>query len=126
VSEKRLATAVDTLLDELVGSGAEVGLQVAVVRNGRTVVDAARGVADPRTAAPVDPGTLFWAGSTAKGVAASLAHVLIERADLTDDMRIVEVWPGSARARVAARPGDAAGRGPRRRHRLRSRRRGDA
>ena len=93
MSEKRLATAVDTLLDELVRSGAEIGLQVAVIRNGRTVVDAAHGVADPRTATPVDPGTLFWAGSTAKGVAASLAHVLIERGDLTDDMRIVEVWP---------------------------------
>jgi CubicO group peptidase (beta-lactamase class C family) len=93
VSEKRLGTAADALLNELVGSGAEVGLQIAVVRNGRTVVDAARGVADPRTAAPVDPGTLFWAGSTAKGVAASLAHVLVERGDLTDDMRIAEVWP---------------------------------
>jgi CubicO group peptidase (beta-lactamase class C family) len=93
VSEKRLATAVDGLLDELVGSGAEVGLQVAVIRNGRTVVDAARGVTDPRTSAPVDPGTLFWAGSTAKGVAASLAHVLVDRGDLTDDMPIVEVWP---------------------------------
>jgi CubicO group peptidase (beta-lactamase class C family) len=93
VSEKRLATAVDALIDELVSSGAEVGLQVAVIREGRTVVDAARGVADPRTAAPVDPGTLFWAGSTAKGVAASLAHVLVERGDLTDDMRLVEVWP---------------------------------
>ena len=93
MSERRLATAVDALLDELVGSGAEVGLQVAVVRNGRTVVDAARGVADPRTDSAVEPGTLFWAGSTAKGVAASLAHVLIERGDLTDDMRLVEVWP---------------------------------
>jgi CubicO group peptidase (beta-lactamase class C family) len=93
VSEKRLAAAVDALLDELVGSGAEVGLQVAVIRHGRTIVDAARGVADPRTAAPVDPGTLFWAGSTAKGVAASVAHVLIERGALADDMRVVEVWP---------------------------------
>jgi CubicO group peptidase (beta-lactamase class C family) len=93
VSEQRLAAAVDTLLDELVGSGAEVGLQVAVVRDGRTVVDAARGVADPRTGSPVEPGTLFWAGSTAKGVAASVAHVLVERGDLTDDMRLVEVWP---------------------------------
>jgi hypothetical protein len=34
VSEERLAAAVDALLDELVGSGAEVGLQVAVVRHG--------------------------------------------------------------------------------------------
>ena len=93
MSEETLASAVDALLDELLGSGAEVGLQVAVIRHGRTLVDAARGVADPRTAAPVEPGTLFWAGSAAKGVAATVAHVLVERGDLTDDMRVVDVWP---------------------------------
>ncbi|TWF75854.1 CubicO group peptidase (beta-lactamase class C family) [Pseudonocardia hierapolitana] len=93
MSEERLAAAVDALLDELVGSGAEAGLQVAVIRHGRTLVDAARGVADPRTAAPVEPGTLFWAGSTAKGVAATVAHVLVERGGLTDDLRVAEVWP---------------------------------
>jgi len=91
--EERLAVAVDALLDELVGSGAELGLQVAVVQSGRTLVDAAGGVADPRTGASVGPETLFWAGSTAKGVASSVAHVLIERGDLSDDMRIGDVWP---------------------------------
>jgi CubicO group peptidase (beta-lactamase class C family) len=93
VSEESLAPAVDALLDELVGSGAEVGLQVAVIRHGRTLVDAARGVADPRTGAPVEPGTLFWAGSTAKGVAATVAHVLVERGAVDDDMRVADVWP---------------------------------
>jgi CubicO group peptidase (beta-lactamase class C family) len=93
VSEQRFAAAVDALLDELVGSGAEVGLQVAVLRHGHPVVDAARGVADPRTGAPVEPGTLFWAGSTAKGVAASVAHVLAGRGAVSDDMRVADVWP---------------------------------
>jgi CubicO group peptidase (beta-lactamase class C family) len=93
MSERHLAVAVDALLDDLVGSGAEVGVQVAVIRNGHTVVDAARGAADLRTGAPVDRDTLFWAGSTAKGVATSVAHVLVERGDLTDDMRVVDVWP---------------------------------
>jgi CubicO group peptidase (beta-lactamase class C family) len=88
-----LAEAVDALLDVLVGSGSEVGLQVAVIRHGHTIVDAARGVADPRTGAAVEPGTLFWAGSTAKGVASTVAHVLVERGDLTDDMPVAEVWP---------------------------------
>jgi CubicO group peptidase (beta-lactamase class C family) len=36
---------------------------------------------------------LFWSGSTAKGVASSVAHVLLERGDLRDDMRVVDVWP---------------------------------
>jgi CubicO group peptidase (beta-lactamase class C family) len=93
VSEESLGPAIRALLDELIDSGAELGLQVAVIRHGRTLVDAARGVADPRTAAPVEPGTLFWAGSTAKGVAASVAHVLVERGALSYDMRVAEVWP---------------------------------
>jgi CubicO group peptidase (beta-lactamase class C family) len=85
--------AIDDLLDSLVGTGAEIGLQVAVIQDGHTLVDAARGVADPRTGAPVDPATLFWAGSTAKGVAATVAHVLVEQGVLADDMPVVEVWP---------------------------------
>jgi CubicO group peptidase (beta-lactamase class C family) len=93
VSEERLASRVDAVLDELVGSGSEVGLQVAVVRHGRTVVDAARGLADPRTGSPVDTGTLFWAGSAAKGVASTVAHVLVDRGVLADDMRVADVWP---------------------------------
>jgi CubicO group peptidase (beta-lactamase class C family) len=87
--DEHLAAAVDALLDEVVGSGTEVGLQVAVIRRGPTRVDTARGVSDPRTGAAVDRDSLFWAGSTAKGVASSVAHVLIERGDVTDDMRVV-------------------------------------
>jgi CubicO group peptidase (beta-lactamase class C family) len=93
MGEEHLAAAADVLLDDLIGSGAEVGLQLAVIRHGETLVDAARGTADPRSGPPVDRNTLFWAGSTAKGVSSSLAHVLVERGDLTDDMRVVEVWP---------------------------------
>lgn len=93
VVENHLAVAVDALLDELIGSGAEVGLQVAVIRGGRMVVDAARGVADPRRGATIDRDTLFWAGSTAKGVATTVAHVLVEGGELAYDMPLVQVWP---------------------------------
>jgi CubicO group peptidase (beta-lactamase class C family) len=93
MSEEHLAAAIDALLDDVVRSGQEVGVQVAVIRNGHTLVDTARGASDPRTGAPVDRDTLFWAGSTAKGVASSVAHVLIERGEVTDDMRVVDVWP---------------------------------
>lgn len=93
MNAQSLASAVDGLLDELVTSGAEVGLQVAVIRHGRTVVDVVRGVADTRTGAPVEPGTLFWAGSTAKGVASTVAHVLVDQGVLVDDLRLAEVWP---------------------------------
>ena len=60
MSDQHLAVAVDALLDGVIASGLEVGLQVAVIRDGRTLVDTARGVADPRTGAPVDRDTLFW------------------------------------------------------------------
>lgn len=80
-------------MDALVASGAETGIQVAVMKNGRVVVDGVSGVADPRTGAVVSSDTLFYAASTAKGVASSVAHVLAERGDIDYDMRVVEVWP---------------------------------
>src|SRR3954468_13257575 len=84
---------VQAAIDELVASGAEVGLQVAVLHEGRVVVDAVAGAADADAATPVDPSTLFFAASTGKGVAASVAHVLVERGDLSYDQRVADVWP---------------------------------
>ena len=47
-----------------------------------------------RRAAPrYEPGTLFFAASAAKGVAASLAHVLAEQDLLDYDLRLADVWP---------------------------------
>jgi CubicO group peptidase (beta-lactamase class C family) len=82
-------------IDRRVASGDEVGVQVAVVEHGRVVVDAVSGAADPdRAQGPaVAPGTLFFAASTAKGVASAVAHVLVERGELDYDLRAVEVWP---------------------------------
>ena len=47
----------------------------------------------PGSGAAVKPGTLFFAASAAKGIAASLAHVLAERGDLDYDLRLADVWP---------------------------------
>ena len=44
-----LQQQVQDAIDEMVASGAEDGLQVTVVHEGRVVVDAVAGVADPRT-----------------------------------------------------------------------------
>jgi CubicO group peptidase (beta-lactamase class C family) len=84
---------IQATLTELVASGAETGVQVAVIRDGRVIVDAVAGIANPATGARVRPDTLFYAASTAKGVASSLAHVLAERGQLDYDMRIADVWP---------------------------------
>jgi CubicO group peptidase (beta-lactamase class C family) len=93
MGEEDLAPVIDAVLDEAVASGGELGIQVAVIRDGRTLVDAVRGVADPGTGVAVDHDTLFWAASTAKGVASTVAHTLVEQGELSDDLRVVEVWP---------------------------------
>ena len=87
------ASAVQAAIDGLVASGAEVGVQVAAYRDGDLVVDAAGGVADPATGAPVTADTLFYAASTAKGIATSLAHVLVEQGGVDYDLPLVDVWP---------------------------------
>jgi len=88
-----LQAEIQAAADEMVASGAETGLQIAVRQHGHVVADVVSGVADPRTGAGVRPGTLFYAASAAKGVAASLAHVLAERGDLGYDLRVADVWP---------------------------------
>ena len=86
---------VQAVLDERVASGAEVGVQVAVVAGGELVVDAVSGLTDPRPGHgdAVTPGTLFFAASTAKGIASAVAHVLVERGELAYDRPVVDVWP---------------------------------
>jgi CubicO group peptidase (beta-lactamase class C family) len=89
-----MQAAVEAAAGESLASGAEVGLQVAVVEHGRLVVDVAAGVADPRTGAAVSTDTLFWAASTAKGVASSVAHVVVERGEVGYETRLADLWPG--------------------------------
>jgi CubicO group peptidase (beta-lactamase class C family) len=93
MSDQAAQAEIQAATDELVSSGAEIGLQVAVIHDGRAVVDVVSGVGDPRTGGAVAENTLFYAASTAKGVASSLAHVLVERGELDYDMKVVDVWP---------------------------------
>ena len=88
MNDERIQAEIQAAINELVTSGAEIGLQVAVIKNGQVVADAVSGTADPRTRVAVSGDTLFWAASTAKGVATSVAHVLVERGELDYDMRV--------------------------------------
>jgi CubicO group peptidase (beta-lactamase class C family) len=88
-----LQAQIQEAIDELVGSGAERGLQVAVYRHGEPVVDAVAGVADPATGRPVTSDTPVYSYSVGKGVTATVAHVLVERGDFGYDTPIVELWP---------------------------------
>src|ERR671910_536909 len=57
---------VQEAIDELVESGAERGLQVAVYHQGEQVVDATAGVADPTTGRPLTSDTPFFATRSAR------------------------------------------------------------
>lgn len=93
MADLALQHAVQALLDELVTDGGEVGLQAAVIKDGALVADAQSGIADPVSGETVSAGTLFFAGSTAKGVLSSLVHALVAAGRLDYDLRLAEVWP---------------------------------
>lgn len=88
-----LQEPVQAAMDGLIASGTETGIQVAVVHAGNVVADAVAGIADERTGTPVGPGTLFFAASAGKGVAASVAHVLVELGELDYEQPVADVWP---------------------------------
>jgi CubicO group peptidase (beta-lactamase class C family) len=88
-----LQKQVQGLIERLVESGTENGVQAAVYRRGELVVDAAAGIADPADGRPVTPDTLFYAASTVKGVTATVVHVLVERGVFDYDTRVAELWP---------------------------------
>jgi CubicO group peptidase (beta-lactamase class C family) len=90
---ENLQQQVQGTLDELVESGTERGLQVAVYRHGEQIVDAVAGVADPDTGRPVASDTPFYAYSVGKGATSSVAHVLVERGLFGYDTPVVELWP---------------------------------
>ena len=88
-----LQQQVQGAIDELVESGTERGLQVAVYRDGEQVVDAVAGIADPETGRPVASDTPFYAYSVGKGATSAVAHVLVERGLFGYDTPVVELWP---------------------------------
>ncbi|TWD81262.1 CubicO group peptidase (beta-lactamase class C family) [Kribbella amoyensis] len=93
MNSSTLQHLVQDTIDELIGSGAESGLQVAAYHHGELVVDAVGGLADTGTKRPVTSDTPFYSASTGKGVTATLAHVLADRGVLTYDAPIADVWP---------------------------------
>lgn len=84
---------IQAAIDELVESGAETGVQVAVYRHGEQAVDAVAGVADPATGRTVTPGTVFHSFSIGKGVTAAVAHVLAARGLFGYDTPVADLWP---------------------------------
>ena len=84
---------VQRAIDERVEAGAEVGVQVAVYRNGEPIVDAVAGFADPDTGRPMESGTPVYAWSMGKAMTATIVHRLVERGVFGYDTPIVDLWP---------------------------------
>nr|WP_198151219.1 serine hydrolase domain-containing protein [Kibdelosporangium sp. MJ126-NF4]CEL13144.1 Esterase A [Kibdelosporangium sp. MJ126-NF4]CTQ98832.1 Esterase A [Kibdelosporangium sp. MJ126-NF4] len=89
----REAAEIQALLDSLVESGSELGIQVAAYHEGELVVDAWAGTADRASGDAVDGRTLFPVFSVSKGIVATAVHVLVDRGVLAYRTRLAEVWP---------------------------------
>ncbi|WP_460526935.1 serine hydrolase domain-containing protein [Flindersiella endophytica] len=86
-------TQVQGVLDELVDTGAEAALQVAVYHQGALVVDAVAGVADRQTGRRATPETPFFSFSTGKAMTSLIAHLLVRTGAVGYDTPVVDLWP---------------------------------
>ncbi|MET8100337.1 serine hydrolase domain-containing protein [Streptomyces sp. NPDC005236] len=88
-----LQQKVQSVLGELVGTGAETGLQVAVHQHGARVVDAVAGVADGRTGREMTPQTPVFSFSAGKLMSSLIAHLLVGTGVVGYDTPVADVWP---------------------------------
>ncbi len=93
-----LQYAIQALLDELVESGEEIGLQAAVYVDGELVVDCVAGWSSRERDMLVANDTLFTIYSATKGVIASAVHKLAERGLIDYERPVAEYWPEFASA----------------------------
>jgi CubicO group peptidase (beta-lactamase class C family) len=92
-----LQAQVQRTIDALVAAGSEIGVQVAAYLDGRLIVNAVSGLADPANGNQVTPDTPFFSYSTGKGLASTAVHVLAERGMIDYDLLIADVWPEYAK-----------------------------
>ena len=96
MSDSQVARAnalVKHAIDEMIGQGREVGLQVAAYLGGKLVVDTWGGVADPVSGRAVDGDTLFNVYSVTKAVAATALHIQADRGLIDYNAPVIRYWP---------------------------------
>ncbi|GAT33452.1 CubicO group peptidase, beta-lactamase class C family [Terrimicrobium sacchariphilum] len=81
------------LLDSYTSTGRERGLQLAVYKDGKLVVDLSSGIANVETGEKVTSHTLFPVFSVSKGIAATIVHRLVARGLLAYDEPLATWWP---------------------------------
>jgi CubicO group peptidase (beta-lactamase class C family) len=79
-------------VDELVTSGAELGIQIVAYRDGVKIVDVVAGSVAPEGPA-VTPGTVFYNFSVGKGAMSTLVHQEVDRGAFGYDTPVAELWP---------------------------------
>jgi CubicO group peptidase (beta-lactamase class C family) len=84
---------VEHLLEELVATGQETGIQAAAYHDGNLVVDTWAGLADPARGRPMTGDTLINVWSAGKAVAATTIHALVERGTLAYESPVARYWP---------------------------------
>jgi CubicO group peptidase (beta-lactamase class C family) len=84
---------VQTLLQEQIAAGRQLGVQVAAYRYGEPIVNAWAGQLGPEDPRPVQPDTLFSSFSTTKGVGAAALHILADRGLIDYDAPVAKYWP---------------------------------
>ena len=92
-----LQAKVQRMVDALVASGREIGVQVAAYLHGRPIVGVVAGLADESSGQMVTPDTPFFSYSTGKGLTSAVVHILVEQGKLDYDLRIADIWPRYAR-----------------------------
>jgi CubicO group peptidase (beta-lactamase class C family) len=109
-------------IDKAVRDGREIGVQVAAYLDGKLVIDAWGGLADPTTGRKVDGDTLFNTYSVTKAVAATALHIQADRGLIDYVAPVARYWPEYAANGKAGRtragrphasrvcPADAGGR----------------
>ncbi|GAA2093914.1 serine hydrolase domain-containing protein [Brevibacterium salitolerans] len=85
--------SVSAVLSELIDSGEDVGASVAVLLEGRPVLDIWGGWADEQRTRPWTRDTLTNVWSTTKTMTALCALMLIDRGQLDPDERVAAYWP---------------------------------
>ena len=92
VCDAQFARVRDALSDNFTRFG-EVGASLAVMIDGRMVVDVWAGHADAARTRPWERDTIVNAWSTTKGVVATCAHRLVDHGSLDLDSPVAKYWP---------------------------------
>ncbi|MCL1819160.1 MAG: beta-lactamase family protein, partial [Oscillospiraceae bacterium] len=85
------------MLDEIIKSGRDTGIQLAVYHKGELVVNAWAGITNLETKELVTEHTMFPVFSTTKGITATMLHILADRGVLNYEQKICELWPEFAK-----------------------------